>query len=714
MIRPVSAYADRISVASGERIRCCAGTSTGPRRAATAAVVRLRRPGNQLGQDRPDFDVVEELGGVTLGPQAVYPGSYLVSENPLQLAAAPRLVIEFNFFATSPGERCQVLASCADDHAGLVVLLDGEGCLAARVGDGNGAWSNRVLAGYGVAEARWYRAKVVYTHRAASLRLGLYDLQAGERVSEDVFSISPLPSSLAAPVAFGACLRDRLQRGWRCEEPFDGRLEYLEVVAGEPDQGDSSTATWDLGADLHSWTIPATSGVLGSLVAYNLPRRAVCGSAGAARDNGEPSYTAIHLFSDALEDCQWQPCVEWRVPENTASGCYAFHLALDGYDELVPFTIRPARTPGGTATGASVALLLPTLTYMAYCNWRLPWEMPIQEMLSDRAVVLGSEEQYLLRHPELGLSNYEHHRDGSDVCHVSWRRPNLNMRPGHCSMEGFTTDLHLVWWLNEQGYHYEVITDHDLDAEGEALLTRYRVVISGSHPEYSTRRMWRALRDYQHHGGRFMYLGGNGFFWHVAISRQRPWIMESRKWQVWESSHPCLMAESRMAETGEEGGMMAACGMPSGTITGTTMSCQGFDHGAPFHRTPESRAADCQFIFDGVAADEVIGDFGVINGGAAAQEWDCIADPEDLPAGAVRLASATEFSPVTRLGAVHARIAADMVYFSVPGGGAVFSAPSMSWCASLTHRDGDNNVSRITANVLDRFLRRDPLPPEGV
>ena len=36
--------------------------------------------------------------------------------------------------------------------------------------------------------------------------------------------------------------------------------------------------------------------------------------------------------------------------------------------------------------------------------------------------------------------------------------------------------------------------------------------------------------------------------------------------------------------------------------------------------------------------------------------------------------------------------------------GRVFSTGAITLCGSLLHNDGDNNISRIVANVLDRFL----------
>jgi len=51
---------------------------------------------------------------------------------------------------------------------------------------------------------------------------------------------------------------------------------------------------------------------------------------------------------------------------------------------------------------------------------------------------------------------------------------------------------------------------------------------------------------------------------------------------------------------------------------------------------------------------------------------------------------------------------ADIVFFTMPNNGAVFSVGSISWAGSLSHDGYENNVSRITDNVLRRFLNPAP------
>ncbi|KDC19550.1 hypothetical protein AZ20_2609 [Bordetella bronchiseptica E014] len=51
---------------------------------------------------------------------------------------------------------------------------------------------------------------------------------------------------------------------------------------------------------------------------------------------------------------------------------------------------------------------------------------------------------------------------------------------------------------------------------------------------------------------------------------------------------------------------------------------------------------------------------------------------------------------------------ADLLFYECLNGGAVFSTGSITWGASLAWNGYDNNVSRITANVLSRFADDTP------
>ena len=48
-------------------------------------------------------------------------------------------------------------------------------------------------------------------------------------------------------------------------------------------------------------------------------------------------------------------------------------------------------------------------------------------------------------------------------------------------------------------------------------------------------------------------------------------------------------------------------------------------------------------------------------------------------------------------------IRSDIVFFETPDNGAVFSVGSITYCGSLLTNNGDNDISQLTKNVLNRF-----------
>ena len=161
------------------------------------------------------------------------------------------------------------------------------------------------------------------------------------------------------------------------------------------------------------------------------------------------------------------------------------------------------------------------------------------------------------------LSHYEKHADGSGVFYVSHLCPQMVIRPkyrhpglgfGASAPHQLSADLHLLDWMETKGFRYDVVTDHDLHAEGTALLNYYRVLVTGTHPEYWTGAMLDALEDYLAGGGRLMYMGGNGFYWVTSIDPHRSHIVEVRRWggsQSWRVEP----GEAYHSTTGELGGL---------------------------------------------------------------------------------------------------------------------------------------------------------------
>jgi N,N-dimethylformamidase len=112
--------------------------------------------------------------------------------------------------------------------------------------------------------------------------------------------------------------------------------------------------------------------------------------------------------------------------------------------------------------------------------------------------------------------------------------------------------------------------------------------------------------------------------------------------------------------------------------------------------------------------DEIIGNFGLVGGSAAGIEL-CITTPLGSPPNMLRhspmmLLVNEEFgvAPPNLGGHQNDRVRADLAFGETPSGGALFATSSIAWCGSPSYNNYDNNVARITWNVLKRFS--DPTP----
>jgi N,N-dimethylformamidase len=122
-------------------------------------------------------------------------------------------------------------------------------------------------------------------------------------------------------------------------------------------------------------------------------------------------------------------------------------------------------------------------------------------------------------------------------------------------------------------------------------------------------------------------------------------------------------------------------------------------------------------MFAGIE-EEKIGDYGLSGGGAAGFELDRADVLLGTPENAVILARSenppasfiTVFEEMlSDISTVTGEKPADLmrgeiVYFTTPSGGAVFSVGSITFCGSLWHNGFTGSVSRLLENVVRHFL----------
>ncbi len=235
----------------------------------------------------------------------------------------------------------------------------------------------------------------------------------------------------------------------------------------------------------------------------------------------------------------------------------------------------------------------------------------------------------------------------------------------------------MLGWLEREGFAYDLYSETQFDA-GVLDLSAYRVLLLGVHPEYWTRWMYHRLKSWVfEEGGRLIYLGGNGLNCEVELLEgDRMVVHNGAIKSLWPAG---IGAESRFGLRVEsEANLLGVVFTPAGAMTG-----------APYRVVDDSHWA---FADTGLRNGDLFGKKSLhmrCAGGASGHETDKVSpsSPKNLRVLARGLNPDDGGS--------------EMVHFETPDGGGVFSAGSISYACSLPV---DEMVSRITANVLKRFL----------
>ncbi len=659
---------------------------------------------------------------VDLADQPLRPGSFATVDLD-GLVLTERLTIELWVWPTRPTDPATIAAVAGPGFGLQLMLVDG--IPRARISGADLALRSRPLA-----NRRWYRLRVEIDLGRGTIS-GLVTTPPSQSPARDLTEpddgwmrarIDAHASPLEHLVLAGD-LGDQIDPA-QARGRFDGRLARPTMTV------DETELQWDLAAEMDGPRLVDTGGSERHGRLHQLPTRAVTGpdwDGSTQRWTDDPSqWDAVHFHTDDLYDAGWDVTTETVLPGNLPSGIYAFRLEApaddpdrlgpDGGPEIdrIPFFVRPA---AGART-ADVAFLASTATYLAYANHRMLFEGA--DFIASRTR-LRPEHEFVRRHPEVGKSMYERHRDGSGVMFSSRRRPVLNLRPGADGWN-FTPDTDLNAFLEHLDIGHDVIADEDLHHDGFAALAPYRVLVTCSHPEYWSTAMLDALAEWQRQGGRLLYLGGNGFYWRVAFSDRWPGAMELRRAEDGVRNWEPGSGEYYHAWGGEYGGMWRRLGRAPNELVGIGFAAQGFDRATHYDVEPSSMDGRMAWVWDGVELiDGRLGTSG-LGGGAAGQEIDRYDPHLGSPEHAVILASATDFEPdMVRTkeefggSVIYSRpdpmVRADLVIYETPNGGAVFSVGSISWFGALARNGYDNDVARLTENVVRRFADPAPFPP---
>lgn len=745
----LTGYPDRFSARPGETIRFHVSSKAPKYR---AEIVRLIHGdpnpiGPGLKVEPIDTSVTGEYDGKE---QHLYGGSHVTVPDSPYLDLTDGFTITAWISPAWPDKgqpQALVTKLSRDGNSGYGLFVSRNGDLALWVGDGK--HSECVVTSRALRKPEWYFVAVTFDGATRTVRM--HQAPLGWAAAHEAVSVAKqVPVAAIAPSGGPLMIAASPSAEGRHHKIFNGKIDAprifnralteqaIAALSGDADPvavaGTSLVAAWDFSIGMSGQIATDTSASRLHGTVVNLPHRAAIGHNWSGHEynatNRPDEYGAIEFHEEDIDDARWDVSVEYDVPTDARSGIFALKTTAGDAVDHIPFFIRPHVCK----PQAKIAFLLETNTYLAYGNEHvLSLEggntFPEGLLPNWNKTVHREEVGYIV---ENGLhSMYDHKRDGSGVPYQTRKVPILNMRPDfiypvrggpHC----MAADLIIADWMEQVGHDFDVFSAEDLHFDGLTLLAPYNVLVIGSHPEYWSLPMLEAVEAYLAQGGRVMYLGGNGFYWVTSFDPERPHVIEIRRWggtDVWEAEP----GEYYHSTTGELGGIWRNRNRTPQKMFGVGFTAQGFDYNSPYDQMPDARDPRAAFIFEGVGPDELIGDYPslMLNRGAAGDEIDRFDFALGTPRHALLLAtSAGRHSKVyhrvieevavtdsLQHGEVSPFVRSDLTYFEGPNGGGVFSVGSIDWCGVLSHNDYENNVSKITGNVLKRFASDEPLPP---
>ncbi|MSQ94531.1 MAG: carboxypeptidase regulatory-like domain-containing protein [Gemmataceae bacterium] len=368
-----------------------------------------------------------------------------------------------------------------------------------------------------------------------------------------------------------------------------------------------------------------------------------------------------------------------KVEAPARSGLYYFHAATKAGETFTfPWVVAPAQP------AAPVAVLCSNLNWNAYNNFGGRSNYIHADAFPPTPTINARQE--LKRYQDAN-----HQTWGCDAyAPLSFERPEpinhidplekiTDPIEGRAANHIAPAEWRILGWLEREGFAYDLYSETQLH-HGVLDLSKYRVLILGPHPEYWTRKMYDTVKAWVlETKGKLIYLGGNGLNCEVELLDGDRMIVHNTKIS---SLYAAGMdgAESRFACRHES----------EANLLGVVFDPRGIMTAAPYRVIDSKHWA---FAGTGLRVGESFGEKSLhmrVPGGASGHETDKIS--KSSPKNVHLLAKGLNADDG----------GAEMVIFDTPSGGAVFSVGSICWPSCLPV---DANVSKITANVLRRFLQ---------
>ena len=314
----------------------------------------------------------------------------------------------------------------------------------------------------------------------------------------------------------------------------------------------------------------------------NTPARAMTGHNWTGREHrftaAPGEYGAIHFHDDDLDDAagtstSGSTCpATWRAASTRPSSRAA----------RTRTTCRSTSGRRATARPHASALLVPTNSYLAYANDNVAVDDAHQELATGRTAILSRHALHLNEHREYGGSLYDLHSDGSGTCYSSlapadphhapevppYLRARAGSSPPTCTSSTGST---------QRASTSTSSPTRTCTARAPTSSRRYRVVLTGSHPEYCSGDMLDAIEAYlarrraAHVPRRQRLLLGRRVPPRAPARDRDPPLGRDRQLDRRSA------ASTTSASTGELGGLWRHLGRPPQKLFGVGFIAQGLD-----------------------------------------------------------------------------------------------------------------------------------------
>ncbi len=408
--------------------------------------------------------------------------------------------------------------------------------------------------------------------------------------------------------------------------------------------------------------------------------------------------SAIIDLETHLVDANWQPAFELPIGADWVSGVYLIKLSATPFAGLVkaesyiPLVVREPKDR------ADILFSLPVNTYQAYNIW-------------------GGSSLYGLTG---AFASGETNPAFAKATKVSFNRPYDRS----CGAGDFPAwDIHVVRWLEREGYDVAYTTNVDTAVNPDSLL-HHRVIVSGGHDEYWTKSMRDGMEAARDHGISLAFFGANAAYWQARFEPDQAG-KANRTLTCYKVGAQPLNASQNLSldplhqqqpELVTSTWRDPAVNRPENALMGIMYNSYiAFKQGKGYY-LPDWVVAPGKL-------DTLMEGTGLtpgqhVKGGLLGYEYDTMMDNGHTPSSLVILSE----SPIINV--YNRRQTAHSAYYRADSGALVFDAGTMWWGWGLTSLSpygayqpnllkGNESIMALTRNILNEMLRVSP-PASGL